>query len=179
LWLGITVGTDDEMTPRVQLGSVPFAVQALTVPDGSITTAKIADGAVTQAKLGSDVSLVPPDGSITTAKIADGAVTTTKIANGAVTQDKAPSLIRSLNGDGQVILIGNQVYPGTDSQGFVTISYPCFPNGPSVFLVFNGHWDANQIWPVGHNGPGRCSTRVKMSAPTNAPFRVNWIAVGN
>jgi hypothetical protein len=48
LFLGITVGTDDEMTPRVQLGSVPFAVQALTVPDGSVTTAKIADGAVTQ-----------------------------------------------------------------------------------------------------------------------------------
>ncbi|MGB4978070.1 MAG: hypothetical protein WBR35_15170, partial [Anaerolineae bacterium] len=52
LWLGITVGTDDEMAPRVQLGSVPFAVQALTVPDGSVTTTKIADQAVTQAKLG-------------------------------------------------------------------------------------------------------------------------------
>jgi hypothetical protein len=46
LWLGITVDTDDEMMPRVQLGSVPFAVQALTVPDGSITMAKIASGAV-------------------------------------------------------------------------------------------------------------------------------------
>jgi len=52
LFLGIMVGTDDEMQPRVQLGSVPFAVQALTVPDGSVTTGKIADGAVTQAKLG-------------------------------------------------------------------------------------------------------------------------------
>ncbi len=51
LWLGITVGTDDEMQPRVQLGSVPWAVQALTVPDGSITTEKIADGAVTSLKL--------------------------------------------------------------------------------------------------------------------------------
>ncbi|MBK6432681.1 hypothetical protein [Candidatus Amarolinea dominans] len=51
LWLGITVGTDNEMAPRVQLGSVPFAVQALTVPDGSVTTAKIADQAVTQAKV--------------------------------------------------------------------------------------------------------------------------------
>jgi len=51
LFLGITVGTDSEMVPRVQLGSVPFATQALTVPDGSITTVKIADGAVTAAKL--------------------------------------------------------------------------------------------------------------------------------
>ena len=46
LYLGITVGTDDEMAPRVQLGSVPFAVQALTVPDGSVTTSKLVDGAV-------------------------------------------------------------------------------------------------------------------------------------
>ena len=51
LFLGITVGTDDEMTPRVQLGSVPFAVQALTVPDGSITTAKLADGAINGDKV--------------------------------------------------------------------------------------------------------------------------------
>ena len=39
------------MTPRVQLGSVPFAMQALTVPDGSVTTDKLSDGAVTSAKL--------------------------------------------------------------------------------------------------------------------------------
>lgn len=55
LFLGITVGTDSEMSPRVQLGSVPFATQALTVPDGSITTAKLADGAVTGAKLAGGV----------------------------------------------------------------------------------------------------------------------------
>lgn len=57
LWLGVTVGTDDEMAPRVQLGSVPFAVQALTVPDGSVTTLKIADGAVTQEKLAEGIQL--------------------------------------------------------------------------------------------------------------------------
>ena len=69
LFLGITVGTDDEMAPRVQLGSVPFAVQALSVPDGSITAAKLA----------SDINLEPSDGSITTAKLANGAVTTAKL----------------------------------------------------------------------------------------------------
>jgi hypothetical protein len=51
LYLGVTVGTDSEMVPRVQLGSVPFAMTSLTVPDGSITDAKIADGAVTRDKL--------------------------------------------------------------------------------------------------------------------------------
>jgi len=51
LFLGITVGTDDEMAPRVQLGSVPYATQALTIPDGSVSTDKIADGAVTSVKL--------------------------------------------------------------------------------------------------------------------------------
>jgi hypothetical protein len=47
LFLGITVGADDEMAPRVQLGSVPFA---MAIPDSSITTAKIAEGAVTNSK---------------------------------------------------------------------------------------------------------------------------------
>ena len=59
LYLGITVGTDSEMEPRVQLGSVPFSMQAMTVPDGSITTDKLDDGAVTQAKLSGDVTLGP------------------------------------------------------------------------------------------------------------------------
>ena len=70
VYLGITVGTDSEMSPRVPLGSVPFSFQAqeaLTVSDGSITTNKIADGAVTGSKVA--------DGSVTTNKIADGAVT--------------------------------------------------------------------------------------------------------
>jgi len=41
LYLGITVGTDSEMSPRVQLGSVPFSMQAMTVPDGAVTSRKM------------------------------------------------------------------------------------------------------------------------------------------
>jgi len=79
LWLGIKVGSDSEMTPREQIASVPYAMMASTVANGAITTEKIADEAVTQAKLGADVSLEPADGSVTTAKIADGAVTSAKL----------------------------------------------------------------------------------------------------
>jgi hypothetical protein len=100
LWLGITVGSDTEMAPRVQLGSVPFAVQALTVPDGSVTTAKIADSAVTQGKL------------------ADLAVTTAKLADGAVTQVKAPTLLQSAIGANRKMWSGT-VTAVADTNGWI------------------------------------------------------------
>ena len=50
LYLGITVDTDAEMEPRVQLGSVPFAMSAQSLV-GQVTTEQIEDGAVTTGKL--------------------------------------------------------------------------------------------------------------------------------
>ena len=49
-WFGVSVGTDPEMAPRQQIASVGFAWKAgsadlaTTVPDGAITTAKLAPG---------------------------------------------------------------------------------------------------------------------------------------
>ena len=40
LYLGVTVGSNVEMTPRKQLGSAAYAFQAITVPDGAITAAE-------------------------------------------------------------------------------------------------------------------------------------------
>ncbi|RMD61038.1 hypothetical protein D6833_08780 [Candidatus Parcubacteria bacterium] len=85
LYLGITVGTDSEMSPRVQLGSVPFSVWSLSVADDSITAAKIAAGAVGSSE------------------IADGAVETVDIADGAVTQAKAPFAAEAYWGIGSII----------------------------------------------------------------------------
>ncbi len=56
------------------------AGQVITIPDGSVTTAKLVNSAVTNAKIA--------DASVTTAKIADLNVTTGKIAAGAVTTAK-------------------------------------------------------------------------------------------
>ncbi|MBK7918065.1 MAG: hypothetical protein IPJ94_17775 [Chloroflexi bacterium] len=100
LYLGVTVGTDGEMSPRVQLGSVPFSIWALSVADGSVTGAKIADLAVTTAKLAENVvtnSKIAADAvsgeklaanTVTTDKIADGTVGNSDLANDAVTADK-------------------------------------------------------------------------------------------
>lgn len=100
LWLGVQIGTDTEMVPREQIASVPYAIVASTVLDAGITTEKIADQAVTQAKLGSDINLLPPPGSITTTMIADGAVTGSKLAPGTldITGDLAVTGNVSLGG---------------------------------------------------------------------------------
>lgn len=50
-WFGVTIGTDPEMAPRQRIASVPYAQVAGTVPDGSITTVKLADQSVTVEKL--------------------------------------------------------------------------------------------------------------------------------
>lgn len=56
------------------------------IPDGSITTAKLADNAVTSAKIKASAvgTSQLADGAVTTAKLADGAVIDKKIANNAV-----------------------------------------------------------------------------------------------
>jgi len=58
------------------------------IADGSVTTAKIANDAITADKLAPDVSFTPADGSITAAKLANNAVTTAKLADANVTTAK-------------------------------------------------------------------------------------------
>ena len=45
-WLGVSVGSEPEMTPRIELSTVPYSFMSLSVPDGSITAQKIANSQV-------------------------------------------------------------------------------------------------------------------------------------
>jgi hypothetical protein len=164
------VGTDDEMAPRVQLGSVPFAVQALTVPDGSVTTGKIADGAVTQAKFGADVSLTPPDGSITTAKLADGAVTSSKISDDTILRTSGPMQAK--------VQYGRTLF-WTDICDFITVTFPQpFTSTPVVLITQTeaslgpGDFVAFSVTPTDfkvHKFGSNCATHGWVS----------WIAIGS
>jgi hypothetical protein len=64
------------------------AALALSIPDNSITSAKVADNAITPAKVN--------DGAITSAKVADNAITSAKVADNAITPAKLSSSALSI-----------------------------------------------------------------------------------
>lgn len=97
-------------TPSVDASTIQNAIEVVSsqvtssilgqIPDGSITSEKLASGAVTTAKIGdgavtsgklADNSVTSDkyaDGSVSTSSLADEAVTADKLAEGSVTADK-------------------------------------------------------------------------------------------
>ena len=60
VWLGITIESGSELTPRIALTSVPYSLMSKTVPDASITADKISDNEIVKSLNGikDDVNLV-------------------------------------------------------------------------------------------------------------------------
>ena len=73
-----------------QIGTNGLVASAIVPPDGTITTAKLANDAVTSAKIGVDVIAAEDlaNNSVTVAELSNDAVTTVKIADDAVTSAK-------------------------------------------------------------------------------------------
>jgi len=101
-WLGVSVGTDAEMTPRQPLTSVPYALQAGGTSIGAVTSVMLADEAVTETK------------------VANGAITAEKIVGGSGSGVDADLLDGHTSGDfvlsgqdyGRFNVTGN-LYEGT------------------------------------------------------------------
>jgi len=103
-YLGIKVGSDNEMTPRQALTSVAYAFRALeadSVTDNAVTTTIISNNAVTTEKVADDAitgdKIAPA--TITSTNIANGAVTSTQIGDNTITAEKiTPPVISSIDG---------------------------------------------------------------------------------
>lgn len=85
LYLGITVGTGTELTPRIELTSVGSALIAKDVVDGAVTRDKIVNGEVTLSKLNSDVTLSSLSGSLPVTRLTGNNVNTVNGQTGNVT----------------------------------------------------------------------------------------------
>ena len=79
IWFNDGTNGWERMAPDQRLAAVAYAMMADTVPDGAITTEKLAAGAVTGAKIA--------PGAVGTTHLAPGAVTADRIAEGAVTPE--------------------------------------------------------------------------------------------
>ncbi|MEL6821948.1 MAG: hypothetical protein AAFP70_09320 [Calditrichota bacterium] len=56
-WLGITLGTEPELSPRTRLSTSPYSFRAITVVDSAITAAKLADSVAVRSLNGLTDSL--------------------------------------------------------------------------------------------------------------------------
>lgn len=140
-WFGVKVGSDLEMTPRQQVASVAFAVKAnsadvaASVPDGTITTSKIAAGAIVASKLAT--------GAVGNEAIEDGAVTSSSVADAAITGTKLSMSAIKL-GYAQIISAQGGISAQADLAGLsVTVTVP--PGGRSVKITGCGLFDSAGI----------------------------------
>jgi hypothetical protein len=147
-YLEITVG-GETLSPRELIRSVPIAGMALTVPDESIGTAQIADG--------------------------------------AVTQDKAPTLVAGQTSD-QQIRVGQPVIT-TDGSGEAWVSLgTSFSNDIYNFVAINGDYgaDGGLGFTVhrARGGQDKTGFTVRLirddgTILANRTVRIYYIAVGN
>ncbi len=130
LYLEIKVGSDAPLTPRQQLLSVPYAIKANSVADGSLTTGSFASGVLNFSNIA---------GTVTGSQIANGTITAANLnaslqgTLSLISNTTSPNLVASLTTNAApdaIALSGNYAYVTDqfgDSFQIIDISNPAAP----------------------------------------------------
>jgi hypothetical protein len=164
VWFNDGVTGSQLLTPDQRIAAVGYAMMGANVPDGAITTAKLADGAVTGGKIaGSTIATANLaansvnsghiiDGQVATADLGDGAVTSLKLADGTVvTVDLANNAVTTAKVlDGT--LVGADLANNTVTSVQLADSIALGDSSTSgQFDVFNSSLSAPSIRLFGNN----------------------------
>lgn len=127
--------------PSLIYDDVLKALETFPIPDGSVSTAKIANYAITSAKIASNaVSTAKLNGSaVITSKIANGAVTTDKLATGAVTGNKIEDgavTFDKLDEDFGVIINGTSTGATNIASGASFTKLAEITLDPGIYLLY-------------------------------------------
>ncbi len=179
-YLGISVETDPEMSPRIELTSSPYSVIAKSVEDDAITTHKIKDRSVTLEKIaptilsgingitndGGEITLLPGSNIVISPDPSDHSITISSVDNGGSSsvsvEDLVPDVISSISGvsndGGNVDIIAGQNIEviSNNNQNTITIS----ANVPQA---------ASQFWQEQNGGIAYDGNSVTLQKDENAP----------
>ena len=109
----------DTLGGTIAAADITGTISTAQIADNAVTTIKITDANVTADKLATN--------AVTTAKIADGAVTADKLANTAVTPAEYTSATITVDAQGRITAASS----GAGGAGFCSSSFnrrPCFRN---------------------------------------------------
>jgi hypothetical protein len=133
-WLGIEVNNGGELSPRIELVSSAYSLNARSVEDSAVTAGKIAAGAVTADKIAV--------GAVTSEKILDEAINTADINDDAVTLAKIdPEILSSIDGvsndGGNVDLVAGSGISITPNNSTNTITFVATGSGGGDITAVN------------------------------------------
>lgn len=134
-YLGVTVGSDSEMTPRTSIASVPYALNAVNADTATTaTTANTALSAPPDARFGTNTS-VAVAGAGATCTLGEITLTAGAVANGTLAQGQ----ILSITGNTALFSLLGTTYGGNGTSTFALPDLRgAAPNGLTYSICTTG-----------------------------------------